>query len=122
MLMIYDEIIAIEDYAEDDMTVDIQVTGDNLFFANDILTHNSQLNRSNLSVSIDDLTEGFMADSWRKVSISDLLIGMAATPEERQNNRINFKTLKSRNGIKDMIIPLKVVYEQMRIEDLTKKP
>lgn len=118
--MIEDEIISIEEI-DDCMTVDIEVDGDNLFFANNILTHNSQLSRGNLLVGIDELTEGFMADSWKKVGISDLLIGMAATTEERAAGRMNFKTLKSRNGIKDMIIPLNVVYQEMRIDDLTKK-
>jgi hypothetical protein len=115
-----DEIISIEEVESGD-TIDIEVSGDHLFFANDILTHNSQLSRGNLLVSIEDLTEGFMADSWRKVSISDLIVGMAATPEERAANRINFKTLKSRNGIKDEIFPLKIEYEKMTISDLAKK-
>lgn len=119
--MIYDEIVSIEE-VDEGITIDIQVTGDNLFFANEILTHNSQLNRGNLLVGIDELTEGFIADSWKKMSISDLLIGMAATPAERAAGRINFKTLKSRNGIKDQVIPLNVKYEQMTISDIHKKP
>ena len=115
-----DKIINIEE-VDEGMTVDIEVDGDHLFYANNILTHNSQFNRSNLSVSIDDLSEAVLADSWKKMMIADLLIGMASTPEERAAGRMNFKTLKSRNGIKDLIIPLKVIYEQMTITDISKK-
>ena len=80
----------------------------------------SQLNRSNLEVGIDQLTEGFLADSWKKMGIADTLIGMANTVEERSIGRINFKTLKNRNGAKDQILPLRIIYEQLRITDITK--
>ena len=115
-----DEIIKIEEIEEGD-TIDIEVDGDHLFYANDILTHNSQLNRNNLSLSIDELTEASIADSWKKIMIADVVIGMAATPEERLNGRINFKTLKNRSGQKDVILPMKVNYPCMRIDDITKK-
>ena len=44
--MLEDKIVSIEE-VEEGVTVDIEVDGDNLFFVNDILTHNSQLNRYN---------------------------------------------------------------------------
>jgi len=115
-----DEIINIEVLDEGE-TIDIEVDGDHLFFANSILTHNSQLNRGNLSLSIDELTEASIADSWKKIMIADVAVAMAATPEERMNGKINFKTLKNRNGQKDVIIPLRINYPCMRIDDLTKK-
>ena len=81
----------------------------------------TQLNRSNLEVGIDQLTEGHLADSWKKMGTADTLIGMANTIEERAAGRINFKTLKNRNGQKDVIFPLNIIYEQLRIADIQKK-
>ncbi len=81
----------------------------------------TQLNRSNIGVSIDELTEGYLADSWRKMGIADALIALASTQEERAAGRINAKALKNRNGPKDVITPLRVVYEQLRITDIAKK-
>jgi len=81
----------------------------------------SQFNRGNLGISIDDLTEGFLADSWKKMMIADCLIGMVASQEDRLNNRINLKSLKNRNGPKDVIFPLTIYYEQLRMIDINKK-
>jgi len=107
-------ITSIELVEDEGITVDIEVDGDNLFFANDILTHNSQLNRSTLTLTIDELSEGSLSDSWKKMMIADGLIAMHNTPEERSLGRINFKTLKSRNGEKDLILPLKIYFVLMK--------
>ena len=53
--MIYnDEIVSIEEL-DDDYTIDIEVDGDHLFYANDILTHNSAY--SGGSAGMEDLSE-----------------------------------------------------------------
>jgi len=115
-----DEIVDIK-YIGTDTTVDIEVDGDNLFYGNGILTHNSQMGRSALNIPINELDEGKIADSWKKIMIADGVIAMAYTAEERKNGRINMKGLKNRNGIKDFIIKLKIKYEILRISDLSKK-
>ncbi len=115
-----EKIISIEEL-EEGQTIDIQVTGDNLFFANNILTHNSQLQRSAMNLTIDELSEGNMGDSWRKIAISDSVVLAHNTPEERSMGKINFKTVKARNGIKDSIVPLRIVYPEMRVDELRKK-
>lgn len=81
----------------------------------------SQFNRGNIGITIDDLTEGFLADSFKKMFSADCLIGMVASPEDRINNRINLKALKNRNGPKDVIFPLNIYYEQLRMSDINKK-
>lgn len=81
----------------------------------------TQFSKNNLNVSIEELTEFYIADSFKKVMVSDCLIGMAAKPEERAAGMINFKTLKSRNGAKDIIIPLTIDYPKLLIKDLAQR-
>jgi len=111
-----DEIVDIK-YLGNNTTIDIEVDGDHLFFADDILTHNSQFNREVLNKPIDEISEGNIGESWKKVKIADCLIAMAATAEERLQGVINMKGLKNRNGPKDFIINMKIIYELLRITD-----
>ena len=78
----------------------------------------TQFNRSNLLTNIDSLTEGNLADSWKKMNTADCLIGMHNTPEERANGRINYKLLKCRNGAKDVIIPMNIAYDKLLITEV----
>lgn len=116
-----DEIISIEELDEE-YTIDISVDGNNLFFANDILTHNSQTNRSvsRDNMSAEDLTEAVIAESFKKLSIADFMLALVATPEDRVKGNINMKVLKDREGAKDIIIPMKVNYPQLRLYDVGK--
>ena len=81
----------------------------------------TQFQRASLNVPIDEINEGFLADSYVKMRIADTIVAIANTVEERAAGRINFKTIKARNGVKDMIFPLRVIYEQLVIKDLGKK-
>ena len=78
----------------------------------------TQFSRGNLLVNIDSLTEGNLADSWKKMNTADCLIGIHNTPEERAANRLNYKILKCRNGAKDAIIPMNVQYDKLLISDV----
>ncbi|OQB40218.1 MAG: Replicative DNA helicase [candidate division CPR1 bacterium ADurb.Bin160] len=78
----------------------------------------SQFSRGALDIPIEELNEGKIADSWKKIMIADGVIAMALTPEERRNGKINFKGLKNRNGLKDFIIKLKIQYELLKITDM----
>ncbi len=111
-----DEIISIEEI-EPRKLKDIQVDGNNLFFANDILTHNSQINRSGMELSVDDLTESKLADSIKKMFISDNLIALVSRAEDRKKNIMYAKTLKARDGLKDQIITLGIDYSKLTIID-----
>lgn len=77
----------------------------------------SQFSRQVMDLTIDEITEGKIADSWKKIMVGDGVIAMANTPEERANGRINYKIVKNRNGPKNVIIPLRVIYEQLKIID-----
>lgn len=100
------------------VTEDLRALAQDLDFP---LVSGSQFSRANLNMPIEELTEGALADSWRKMWGADTLLGVANTPEERIAGRINFKTLKGRNGPKDIIIPLRVFYDQMRITDIRRQ-
>ena len=78
----------------------------------------TQFSRSALITTIDTLNEGNLADSWRKMNTADTLIALHNTPEERINCKMNAKILKCRNAAKDIIIPLTVYYDQLRIMDI----
>lgn len=70
-------------------TIDITVSGDNLFFANDILTHNSGVNNSD--VELTDTSE-----SMGTTMTADLIFALIRTDELDQLNQVLIKQLKNR--------------------------
>lgn len=83
-----DEIVSIKKVGEKE-TIDINVSGDNLFFANDILTHNS--GSSTTDASLEDVS-----DSYGIAFTADMLIALVSTEELEQMNQILVKQLKNR--------------------------
>lgn len=77
----------------------------------------SQFNRNSINISIEELNEDKIADSWKKMMIADSLIAMGATADQRAGGIINMKGLKNRNGPKGYIIPMHIRYEVMQIID-----
>lgn len=111
--LIEDEIIDIVSVGEKE-TIDIQTNGNHLFFANDILTHNSVVKNN---MTADELSEAVIADSFKKLMLSDFMIALINSPEERSQGKLNFKILKDREGQKDIVIPMRVDYPALRIFD-----
>lgn len=105
----FDEIVSIKKIGKK-QTIDIEVSGDHLFFANDILTHNSAIN-----LPIEKVNESFIAESSKKMNTADNLIVIGGTQEQRQNGQLYAKSLKARLGQKDAIVPLAVDYRILRI-------
>ena len=95
----FDEIISIEEVGIME-TIDISVDSEErLFYANDILTHNSGYNKE--SVDLDS-----MADSMAIAHTADLVISLTQTEEDRDNSNIRFEITKSRlsrKGLKGII-------------------
>lgn len=83
-----DEIVSIKKIGKQE-TIDITVSGDNLFFANDILTHNS--GASNTDMDITDTSESFGGPMT-----ADLLLALISTEEFEEQNKILIKQLKNR--------------------------
>lgn len=82
-----DKIVSIEKIGKKD-TIDIEVSGDHLFFANDILTHNSS----------SDLGLENTSDSIGLPMTVDLMLALIATEELDELGQIMVKQLKNRFG------------------------
>lgn len=83
-----DEIISIKKI-QPTKTIDITVSGDNLFFANDILTHNSGFNNSD--IGLEDTSESFGLPAT-----CDLMFALISNEELQGLNQVIVKQLKNR--------------------------
>jgi hypothetical protein len=79
------KILKIEELDEREM-IDIEVSGNHLFYANDILTHNSS--------SDVDLTD--TSESFGLPATADFMFALISTEELEQLNQIMVKQLKNR--------------------------
>ena len=89
--MILKKILKIEELDEREM-IDIEVSGNHLFYANDILTHNSSSD-----VEITDTSESFGLPAT-----ADFLVALISTEELEGLNQIMIKQLKNRYGDKSI--------------------
>jgi hypothetical protein len=94
MQIYLDEIISIKKIGKKE-TIDITVSGDNLFFANNILTHNS-----GFSSSDPEMTD--ISESFGTAATADLLLSLISTEELDGMNQIMIKQLKNRYGDKSI--------------------
>ena len=85
-----DEIVSIE-LIGDEETIDIEVDGDHLFYANDILIHNS--GQANTDLDFADVSE-----SHGLSATCDYMVGMVSTEELDKMNQVLFKQIKNRYG------------------------
>lgn len=68
------------------LSIDIEVSGDHYFFANDILTHNS-----NSDPGLEDTSESFGLPAT-----ADLMVALVSSEEMEQQGQIMVKQLKNR--------------------------
>ncbi len=110
--IILDEISFIEIIDEEE-TIDISVSDDNLFFANNILTHNSGYDNSEVDLSNVSESTGLSATA-------DLMFAIISTEQLRLLNQLMIKQLKNRYN--DVTNPSKFVVgidrAKMRLYDL----
>jgi len=92
---ILDEIVSIELEGENE-TIDISVDETELFFANDIYTHNS-------SISSEVVTADQMGGSIKKAQIGHVILSIGKTLEQKDHNLATLTLLKSRIG-KDGVV------------------
>jgi histidyl-tRNA synthetase len=105
----YDEIVSIKKI-DKRKTIDISIDGNNLFYANNILTHNSGFGNVEL-----DLTN--TGDSLGFVQYADLVIGVTKPEEFKELNKLLWMILKNRFGLNEIKFPVNVIYEKMRVFD-----
>lgn len=107
-----DEIVEIE-YVGYEETIDIEVSGNRLFYANDILTHNSGIGNSDL-----ELTD--VSESTGLAMTVDFMIGLISTEELAQLGQVMIKQLKNRYSDPDKFkrFVLGVDKTKMRLYDV----
>lgn len=89
-MMIEDEIVSIEEFGEID-TIDINLDGDRLFLANDILTHNS-------AIDAPTLHQGHIAGGISKVNTADWYLSIIFNDSMRAAGEMIFLCLKARSS------------------------
>lgn len=108
---IEDEIVSIECIGEMD-TIDINVSGNRLFYANDILTHNS-------AVEEIEYDHSHIAGGISKINTSDNVIGIFTSNAMRERGRyqVQFMKTRSSSGVGSKV-DLKFDVDTLRITDL----
>jgi hypothetical protein len=108
---INDEIVEIT-YVGKKETIDIEVSGNRLFYANEILTHNSGLDEPEYGM-------GTIAGGLTKIYTADNAIGIHASRAMKERGRIQIEFMKTRSsGGEGKKIDLEYNTECMRITDL----
>ena len=99
------EIESIELIGEAD-TIDITVEDVHMFFANDIYTHNSGMNKDKFGLDV-------IGEALGKAATADLVIGVGRPDETKIANEATFGILKNRNGADGFYLP--AVFDTSRI-------
>jgi hypothetical protein len=115
-----DEIVSIEEI-DDIETMDIEVDGDHLFMANDILTHNSGYDHK------DNLSVTQMGESIKKVEHADFVALIRSQKETDNEHFISTEggTMmiyigKNRSGPKEKTAKLSTKFAQFRLDDISR--
>jgi hypothetical protein len=108
-----DEIESIEYVGEED-TIDIEVSGNHLFYANGILTHNS-------SIQEQDFDASHIAGGISKFNTADNVMAIFTSPSMRADGEYQIQFLKTRssNGVGSKVF-LRYNVETLRIIDSEK--
>jgi hypothetical protein len=108
---IEDEIESIE-YIGELETVDIDVSGNRLFYANDILVHNS-------SVDEVEFDHSHIAGGLSKIQTADNVIGIFSSIAMRERGRVQIQFMKTRSssGVGQKV-DLDFNIDSLRIRDL----
>lgn len=106
-----DEIVSIECIGEQE-TIDINVSGNKLFYANDLLTHNS-------AVEEMEYDHSHIAGGISKINTADNVIGIftSMAMKERGRYQIQFMKTRSSSGV-GQFVELKFNPDTLRITDL----
>ena len=106
-----DEIISIEECGYIDM-IDFDVSGNKLFFADGILTHNSSTN------SIDEVDNSNVSDSMGTVMTADFMLFLLQNEEMKEKKEIVCKITKNRFAGRTDTWLMNIDYEHMRFADM----
>lgn len=85
-----DEIVSIEYVGEED-TIDINTTGNRLFYANDILTHNS-------AVEEVEFDHSMISGGISKINTADNVFGIFTSRAMRERGKYQLQLMKTRSS------------------------
>lgn len=88
--IVHDEIVSIE-YVGEKETIDINVDGDRLFFANDILTHNS-------AVEEVEFDHSHISGGISKINTADNVFGIFTSRAMRERGKYQYQLMKTRSS------------------------
>ena len=109
--LVEDEIIEIKEVGYED-TIDIETDGNHLFFANDILTHNS-------SVDEIEFDHSHISGGISKINTADNVFGIFTSRSMRERGRYQIQLMKTRSssGVGQKV-DLEFDIESLRISDI----
>lgn len=105
-----DEIVKIE-YVHEEELIDIEVSGNSLFYANDILTHNSAVNTT-------DADNSAISDSLGTAMTADFMLFLLQDEEMKARGEIVLKCTKNRFTGRTDTWMMNIDYEHMRFSDM----
>lgn len=113
--MFDDEIVSIE-YIGEEETIDVNVSGNRLFYANGILTHNS-------AVDEVEFDHSHIAGGISKINSSDYVFGIFTSRTNRERGKYQIQCMKARSstGVGQKV-ELDYDVETMRISDSGEEP
>jgi len=111
----WDEIVSIEYIGLED-TIDINVSGDKLFYANDILTHNC-------AVDEVEFDHSHISGGLSKIQTADNVFGIFTSRAMRERGRYQIQLMKTRSssGVGQKI-DLEFNIDSLRISDCEQEP
>ena len=105
-----DEIVDIEYIGEIEM-IDFDIDGNKLFYGNDILIHNSAMNKK-------DSDNSAISDSIGTAQTADFMCFLLQTDEMKEKSELIFKITKNRYTGRTDFFNMKVDYNKMRVSDV----
>ena len=105
-----DEIIEITECEELVETVDIHVSGNNLFYANHILTHNCGYNTDNPDLNT-------ISESIGLAATADVIVSIFQNEEDRESNIIKIGMMKNRFGPRGNVCTMLMDYTTLTVTE-----
>jgi len=111
----YDEIISIELLEKEVETLDISVSGNNLFYANNILTHNSAFNQTEPGMET-------ISESIGLAATADVIVSIYQNAEDREIGIIRLGMMKNRYGPRGHTQAMRIDYSTLTITQAEDDP
>ena len=111
----YDEIILIELLEKEVETLDISVSGNNLFYANNILTHNSAFNQTEPGMET-------ISESIGLAATADVIVSIYQNAEDREIGIIRLGMMKNRYGPRGHTQAMRIDYSTLTITQAEDDP